>query len=1145
MGTPESNQQVSHITADDLFSRTADVLSAGDNAMRIMHEVLVLACHEGLSSTTEAFGNLFAQVDYLCRAHHISIPNTIAIQRMRRNSNHSMQPQHDMLLYDCKALALFISAIFGTPIPDYLVRVLPAEASAPVAARHIEQRCLRCMVKAVNDDSVLMALDEDVPTTLVYVQSQYMYGQHDLLRTGMQVNLLDVSFSHDEKGNVWAQPDFVIMEPDLLYDISSLARCFTQYGHSPYAYIINRMAPAANSAAILLGNFAGTALDDIIHHPDDYHWTDTLRNHFRQQALEYCTCADLEPAAYKQMALQQTQNIKGIVDFLFAPGRYDRDKAVLEPSFVCEQLGLQGRVDLMTTDFKLLVEQKSGKNINIERHQPDATGNYQRQDHYVQVLLYYGILRRNFNLSRTATNFRLMYSKYPLPGGLVVVNYYQQLFREVLALRNRIVCLEMQIASQGFESVIDQLTGDCINERGIMDKFFLRYIKPQTESITNILHRITPLEKAYFCRMMTFVYREQLCSRLGTQEGVGNATAFLWNMPLTEKRETGNIYTDLTISALNQTDGTNGYDLVTLSVPSQGDDFLPNFRLGDSVYLYAYRTTPDVRSALLYRGALVKISEHQITVHLNDGQQNANLFKFAPADGNRTGDHSVKYAIEHCDYGGSSAIKSLHAFISAPQYFKDVMLAQRAPQQLPATPMQNQYPEAYHPIVEKAMQAADYFLLVGPPGTGKTSMALQFLVREALWQKQCGATSGGDGSVLLMAYTNRAVDEICSMLGQNSLPYIRIGNEYSCDPACRDHLLPHVLSGYSKLSDIRRVLEEAPVIVGTTSTMLSKSSIFSLKKFSLAIVDEASQILEPSIVGLLALMQQNGNYTVECHPRFILIGDYKQLPAVVQQNQPMANVDNPLLQQIGLTDCRSSLFERLLLTEQRAGRTAFTGVLNHQGRMHPDVAWFPDTHFYTAEAIRPVPLPHQLERSLGYTAPANDEIDRVLMQQRMVFFPSEKCDDCTSDKVNPSEARIVADVLKRVHRFYGRQFDAARTVGVIVPYRNQIAMIRREVEKLGIPGLNQISIDTVERYQGSQRDVIIYSFTIQHRYQLNFLTANTFSDGNQLIDRKLNVVLTRARKQLIITGNEQVLSKNPLFAELIHYIKAQNHTTGE
>jgi superfamily I DNA and/or RNA helicase len=106
-----------------------------------------------------------------------------------------------------------------------------------------------------------------------------------------------------------------------------------------------------------------------------------------------------------------------------------------------------------------------------------------------------------------------------------------------------------------------------------------------------------------------------------------------------------------------------------------------------------------------------------------------------------------------------------------------------------------------------------------------------------------------------------------------------------------------------------------------------------------------------------------------------------------------------------------------------------------------------------------------------------------------------------------------------------------------VPYRNQIAMIRKEIEKLDIVDLQKISIDTVERYQGSQRDVIIYSFTIQNYYQLEFLTSNCFREGERIIDRKLNVAITRARKQMIMTGNVQILSRNLIFRELINFCK--------
>ena len=198
--------------------------------------------------------------------------------------------------------------------------------------------------------------------------------------------------------------------------------------------------------------------------------------------------------------------------------------------------------------------------------------------------------------------------------------------------------------------------------------------------------------------------------------------------------------------------------------------------------------------------------------------------------------------------------------------------------------------------------------------------------------------------------------------------------------------------------------------------------------------------------------------------------------------------------------------------------------------------------FYFKECLKPVPLPHQLEEQLDYHLPSIDTLDDALKAYRMMFIPSKLCRHSQlSDKVNADEAQIVARILGRIHRFYGPSFDANQTVGVIVPYRNQIAMIRKEIEKLGITGLEKISIDTVERYQGSQRDVIIYSFTIQHRYQLDFLTANCFEEDGHIIDRKLNVAITRARKQMIMTGCRSILEQDAVFKELIATSAIFNH----
>ena len=1126
--------------AHELFTRIADILTAPSEAQaRIMHETLVIACYEGLKETKHGFGNLSSQVEALCRLHHIAPKDVVAIHKMRRHSNSAAPILPDDIAYDCRALALFVSAVFQEAIPDTLVGKLPTHGRNTENIQIANYRYIRCVVRAwdeqtiqvavINQDSSEELLTVDYMNTAEYVDFSYL---RSLLREGMQLNLLDCTVTRKK-----VVPRLIVVEPDYLVDISSIANCFESYGHHPLLFTVKRMGERPNNKHIVLGNFAGSALDDIINHPTDYTIKDTFRSNFREKALDFATCPDFNAVEFKQAAEQQVANIQEIVNELFQS--FEREKAILEPSFVCERLGLQGRIDLMTTDLKLLVEQKSGKNIFIERQYKNPHGSLHVEKHYVQLLLYYGILQYNFQLNPKDAHIELMYSKYPLPNGLLEVEPLQKLIREAIKFRNQAVATEYWMAENGFHRLLPLLTPQVLNVEKQNDAFYQRYLLPQLTEVLAPLHRLSELERAYFTRMMTFVIKEQLVSKVGAQEGVGNSNADLWNMPLAEKKDTGNIYTGLTITDKSCSSSFNGYDTITLNVPQQGIDFLPNFRRGDMVYLYAYKKNeePDVRKSFLFKGSLQEIHTSSIVVHLNDGQQNPNLIA------------GECFALEHAgsDIGGTSAIRSLYTFITSDMERRQLLLGQRAPRADKSLVLSRSYHPDYDEIILKAKQAQDYFLLIGPPGTGKTSQALQYLVREQLAEKSKVQSTNpndhspkvnGQSSILLLAYTNRAVDEICNMLSEHELDYIRIGNEYSCDPKYSDHLLQEVLDENTTLNSIKSTLSEAQIVVATTSTMNSRSALFNIKHFDLVIIDEASQILEPNIVGILTARQEEGRAI----DRFILVGDHKQLPAVVQQ-QEGADVENTssVLENIHLSSCANSLFERLILTERAAGRTDFIGTLHKQGRMHPDIADFANRKFYAKEQLECVPLAHQLETELAYNEESEDALDNMLKAHRMIFIPSMPCKQLNiSEKVNTDEARIIADLLRRLYRQMSKDFDPQKSVGVIVPYRNQIAMIRKEIERLEIPALEGISIDTVERYQGSQRDVILYSFTIQSRYQLDFLTANTFYEEGQPIDRKLNVAITRARKQLILTGNESTLRKNQLFAELIDYIKEKD-----
>ena len=1027
-------------------------LAAGEPStanLRQLHEVIKLCAAEGCRSQGGTFGNLFSQIDFVCKHHGLKAQQKWAIQQARRHSNGSETLSRDEWHYDLRAVTLLISSIFHEDVPGSLLQLLPVNLQPQPTQLNINKRYIRCIVRSYND-KMITADSEEGEIVIDYGNTDggrdFAYLQK-ILREGMQLNLLDCHY--DEK----IVPGLIVVEPDFMLDISSLAACFTAYGHHPLLYTISRLKPRPNTQATLLGNFAGTALDDIIHNPQ-VTLQQSLQRSYREQADRFATCEDFNKESFEQAAAVQMENIRQTASILNS--EFLIHNSLLEPSFICEHLGLQGRVDLMTADMSLLVEQKSGKNQKIEYQSHDAHG-LQLESHYVQLLLYYGILRYNFNKSDNQVDTRLLYSRYAPEKGLIAVNYYRTLFREAIKLRNQIVATELLIARDGFGRIIPLLNADIIYKGIARDGYFHRYILPELHTLHLQLSNLTPLERAYYERMMTFVYREQRAQKLGSSEQTlhhaGGCSSDLWLMPLNEKQEQGNIIMSLHIIQREKTDPDGGYNRITLrfsNVPNASPLDTLNFRKGDMIYLYQYDEEPDVRKSILYKGSIEDIHDGKVIILLNDGQQNESVFALS----------DKTWAIEHggSDVGTNSNIRSIHQFIQSSPQKKALLLGQRTPEADTSLVLSQSYNPYYDDILLKVKQARDYFLLVGPPGTGKTSMALRFMVEEEL--------KGIDtSSILLMAYTNRAVDEIRSMLED------------------------------AGLADDERIL------TGTTSMMQARPFLLEGRHFSLAIVDEASQVLEPGLIGLLSSDQID---------RFVLVGDHKQLPAVVQQNPEEARIDDPLLRSIGLNDCRQSLFQRLYNWEVQQQRTQFIGTLHRQGRMHPDVASFASNHFYHAW-LQPVPLPHQQETAIGYDLPSQDAIDDILKTHRIVFF------DSTPNTI---------DLALRIRRFYGEIFNPEKTLGIIVTYRHQIAAIR-EI-------LPDISIDTVERYQGSQRDVIIYDVGVSRQYQLDFLTASTFTDDEgQTVDRKLNVALTRARKQMIIVGCSSILRQNTLYRQLI------------
>ena len=935
------------------------------------------------------------------------------------------------------------------------------------------------------------------------------------------MNLLDVAI--DEAGIL--TPSFIVLEPDYLIDISSLAECFRDYGHHPGNYFLSRMQPIENARPLLLGNIANLFLDEWIHAPnEDIDYRTCMQKAFRRYPIELAACPDLRDREKERQFFDDCklhfEHIRETVNDTFHAAGYELDKtdAVLEPSYICEALGLQGRLDYMQRDMSSFIEMKSGKADEYA-----IRGKVEpKENNKVQMLLYQAVLQYSMGMDHRKVKAYLLYTRYPL---LYPSRPSWAMVRRVIDLRNRIVADEYGIQLHNNPEYtarkLDEINASTLNERGLRGRFWETYLRPPIDRFQEKLQRLSAIEKSYFYAVYNFLTKELYTSKSGDVDYEGRTgAASLWLSTLAEKCEAGEIIYNLRIRENHAADEHKAYlllvrsDLEEKELPETvgGNDIqnvLPNFRQGDAIILYERNCgTDNVTNKMVFKGNIEHLTDHEIGIRLRATQQNPSVL---PADS--------LYAIEHdtMDTTFRSMYQGLYAYLSATQERRDLLLAQRPPKfDESLDSLVSQAKDDFTRVALKAKAAQDYFLLIGPPGTGKTSCALKKMVETFHADK--GA------QILLLSYTNRAVDEICKSLAsiRPAVDFIRVGSELSCDETYRTHLIENELASCNRRSEVYERIRNCRIMVGTVAAISGKPELFRLKHFNVAIIDEATQILEPQLLGILCARGEEGGNAID---KFILIGDHKQLPAVVLQSSEQSAIYEESLLSIGLTNLKDSLFERLYrnCTARQSSLTSHPSydMLCRQGRMHPEVALFANRAFYGGRLI-PVGLPHQLEDS-----------DTVC---RLAFYPSVPEKTGTSTKINHSEARIVADLVARIYEDCRTDFDEARTLGIITPYRSQIALIKKEIAALGIPALNRIMVDTVERFQGSERDVIIYSCCINSYFQLKFVSNLTEEDGT-LIDRKLNVALTRARKQMFVTGVPKYLKSNPLYESLLNLME--------
>jgi len=409
-------------------------------------------------------------------------------------------------------------------------------------------------------------------------------------------------------------------------------------------------------------------------------------------------------------------------------------------------------------------------------------------------------------------------------------------------------------------------------------------------------------------------------------------------------------------------------------------------------------------------------------------------------------------------------------------------------------------------------------LIQGPPGTGKTTTIARIIKAQQSAGKRC----------LVACYTHRAVDEVSKKLSRicPDISVYRLNSERCFqEPLPAQELKDSSRFGHLMLRQIERIrqgLADMEVFVGTTHAWLSGNydNLLSGGLFDVALIDEASQIFAPHLLGILSLAQAH-----------ILVGDHRQLPPVVlSETTP---------------DLKKSLFESLF--ELDYGNKNIKVMLDEQFRMPEAICDFISKEFYEG-MLHTSPYKKQGQKRTSCCIEVDQLTDILLSDVQIVLIcHNEKNIEKQSVRTNQLEADLIANIVTRLLKIHGISEDSDHErleglLGVIAPYRAQVAAIRTALGRDTTIAQDVIRamVDTVERFQGDERMEIIFSLTgadweACQSHSADNPAANRFLDD----PRRLNVALSRARQRFIGVGDWRQASKHSrLIGRLVEFVQS-------